>query len=38
MIKKKPADRPKSMHEVMSLFSRMRVYKDDPDPMAGRGF
>ena len=37
MIKKKPADRPKNMHELMSMFSRIRVYKDDPDPMAGRG-
>jgi serine/threonine protein kinase len=38
MIKKKPADRPKNMHEIMSMFSRIRVYKDDPDPAANRGF
>jgi serine/threonine protein kinase len=36
MIKKKPADRPKDMREFMSLFSRVRVYKSDPDPRAGQ--
>ncbi len=38
MIKKKPADRPKNMLEFMSLFSRIRIYKDDPDPNAGKGY
>jgi serine/threonine protein kinase len=38
MVKKKPADRPQNMHEFMSLFSRMRIYKTDPDPSANRGF
>ncbi|MDB5350943.1 MAG: serine/threonine protein kinase [Planctomycetota bacterium] len=32
MIKKKPADRPQSLHEFMSLFSRARIYKTDPMP------
>jgi serine/threonine protein kinase len=32
MIRKKPADRPKSMHEVMSLLGRIRIFKDDPPP------
>jgi eukaryotic-like serine/threonine-protein kinase len=36
MIRKKPAERPQSMHEFMSNFSRIRIYKDDSDPMAGR--
>jgi serine/threonine protein kinase len=38
MIRKKPADRPKNLHEFISLFSRIRIYKDDPDPQAGREF
>ena len=32
MIKKKPADRPQSLHEVLSQFNRMRVFKTDPMP------
>ena len=32
MIKKKPADRPQSMHEFTSQFSRVRVFKSDPMP------
>ncbi len=32
MIKKKPAERPQSLHEFMSLFSRVRIYKSDPMP------
>lgn len=38
MIKKKPADRPKNLHEFLSLFSRVRIFKDDPDPRANRDF
>jgi serine/threonine protein kinase len=37
MLKKKPGDRPKSMHEVMSVVARARIFKDDPDPVAARG-
>jgi serine/threonine protein kinase len=37
MIRKKAADRPQSLHEFLSQFSRIRIYKDDSDPMAGRG-
>jgi serine/threonine protein kinase len=36
MLRKKPAERPKSMHELMSLLKRVRIFKDDPSPMAGR--
>ncbi|MBX6314234.1 MAG: serine/threonine protein kinase [Isosphaeraceae bacterium] len=36
MLRKKPADRPKDLHEFLSKFSRIRIYKDDPDPQAGR--
>ncbi len=36
MIKKRPKDRPQSMQEFLSQFSRIRIFKDDPDPMAGR--
>lgn len=32
MIKKKPSERPASMHEVLSRFRRMRIYRDDPPP------
>ena len=34
MIKKKPADRPQSVHEFMSKFSRVRVFATDPAPWA----
>jgi serine/threonine protein kinase len=34
MIKKKAADRPKSVHEVFSQLSRARIFKDDPMPQA----
>jgi eukaryotic-like serine/threonine-protein kinase len=37
MIQKKPANRPASLEEFRLAFSRLRIYKDDPDPMAGRG-
>jgi|SRR5579864_934365 len=36
MIKKRPADRIKSLHEFNSQFMRIRIYSDDPDPQAGR--
>ncbi len=36
MIRKKPADRPKSMHEVLSRHSRLKIYVDDPDPLSDR--
>jgi serine/threonine protein kinase len=34
MIKKKPSDRPQNLHEFMSLFARVRIYKSDPMPGA----
>jgi serine/threonine protein kinase len=37
MLSKKPGDRPSSLHEFLSRFSRIRIYKDDPDPSSGRG-
>jgi serine/threonine protein kinase len=36
MINKKPSDRLSNMHEFISKFSRVRIYKDDPDPSAPR--
>jgi serine/threonine protein kinase len=36
MLKKKPADRISNLHEFQSLFSRIRIFKDDPDPQADR--
>jgi serine/threonine protein kinase len=36
MIQKKPEARPASMHEFLSQFSRIKIYKDDPDPQANR--
>ena len=38
MIKKKPKDRPANLREFLSQFSRVRIYKDDPDPSAARGY
>jgi serine/threonine protein kinase len=37
MIQKKPADRMKDLEEFRLAFSRIRIYKGDPDPMASRG-
>jgi serine/threonine protein kinase len=37
MIKKKAADRPKNFQELMSLLSRIKVFKDDPNPVSGQG-
>jgi serine/threonine protein kinase len=36
MIQKKPADRPESLEDFRLAFSRVRIYKNDPDPMAVR--
>jgi serine/threonine protein kinase len=36
MIKKKPTDRPTNLREFVSTFARVRIYRDDPDPMAER--
>lgn len=34
MIRKKAKDRPQSMQEFLSQFSRVRIFKGDPDPLA----
>lgn len=36
MLQKKPADRLESMHEFLSRFRGIRIFKDDPDPLEGR--
>jgi len=36
MIQKKPADRLASLEDFRLAFSRIRIYKNDPDPMASR--
>ncbi len=36
MIEKRPGDRLASLDEFLSRFRAVRIYKDDPDPMAGR--
>jgi eukaryotic-like serine/threonine-protein kinase len=36
MIQKKPADRFSSLDEFLSRFRPVRIYQDDPDPLAGR--
>jgi eukaryotic-like serine/threonine-protein kinase len=36
MIHKKPSDRLGNLREFMSKFSRVRIYKDDPNPQADR--
>jgi serine/threonine protein kinase len=38
MLKKKPKDRPQNVHEFLSLFKRVRIFKDDPDPSGGGAF
>jgi hypothetical protein len=35
MIQKRPADRYTNMHEVLSRFRPIRIFQDDPDPLAG---
>jgi eukaryotic-like serine/threonine-protein kinase len=37
MIQKRPADRFSDMHEVLTRFRPMRIFQDDPDPMALSG-
>jgi serine/threonine protein kinase len=36
MINKKPSDRYTSLHEVLSRFRGIRIFQDDPDPLAER--
>ena len=36
MIQKRPADRFSSFDEFLSRFRTVRIFQDDPDPMAGR--
>lgn len=36
MIQKKPKDRLESLEEFRLAFMRVRIYKDDPDPMGSR--
>jgi serine/threonine protein kinase len=36
MIQKKPDDRYASLHEVLSRFRSIRIFTDDPDPLAER--
>jgi serine/threonine protein kinase len=36
MIMKRPSERLTNLHEFLSKFSRVRIYKDDPDPSANR--
>lgn len=37
LLAKSPADRLSSLREFSSKFSRIRIYKTDPDPSTGRG-
>jgi eukaryotic-like serine/threonine-protein kinase len=34
MIQKRPADRYTNMHEVLTRFRPIRIFQDDPDPLA----
>ncbi len=36
MIQKRPEARLASMHDFATRFARIRIFKDDPDPMADR--
>jgi serine/threonine protein kinase len=36
MIQKRPADRYASFHEFLSRFRAVRIFQDDPDPLAER--
>lgn len=36
MIQKRPADRFSNLHEFLSRFRSVRIFKDDPDPLEGR--
>ena len=35
-LKKNPADRPATLHDFLSAFSRLRIYKGDPSPVPAR--
>jgi serine/threonine protein kinase len=37
MIQKRPADRFSSLHEFATRFRSIRIFSDDPDPMAHTG-
>jgi len=36
MIQKRPVDRHESLHEFLTRFRAIRIFQDDPDPLAGR--
>jgi serine/threonine protein kinase len=36
MIRKRPSERVQTLHEFLHKFNTVRIYKDDPDPRAGR--
>jgi serine/threonine protein kinase len=36
MIEKRPADRFSNLHEFLTRFRPIRIFQDDPDPLAGR--
>ena len=36
MLAKKPEDRIKDLREFLAAFNRIKIFKDDPDPMADR--
>ena len=38
MIRKKPADRPKSLHEFLSRFKKIRIFQSDPPITANTDF
>jgi serine/threonine protein kinase len=37
MLRKDPADRFASLHEFLTAFRKIRIYRDDPDPNADNG-
>ena len=38
MIRKNPADRPKTLHEFLSRFAKIRIFQGDPPPEKAREF
>jgi len=38
MIRKNPADRPKTLHEFLSRFAKVRIFQGDAPPEKARGF
>ena len=38
LLQKRPADRLADLREFLSRFARVRIYKDDPEPQASRGY